>query len=169
MTYHKEKGDACMAAEHVNTVELVGVLHFVKGKQYDENRGGRYYRFSLRQGFRPGAQGLDSAATRGNPHSSYRGDPFFRGKRSHVRTCHHAGASSIGQNCGKQRFKSKPTSDIFGVSLPENPRLLKNNAVAHPARSSCRMCFCGFFGRRRKKEFFQEKKLLSPEKGLFCL
>ena len=62
MTYHKEKGDACVAAEHVNTVELVGVLHFVKGKQYDENRGGRYYRFSLRQ---------DSVDVRGNSRCDY--------------------------------------------------------------------------------------------------
>ncbi len=51
-----------MAVEHVNKVELVGVLHFVKGKQHDENRGGRYYRFSLRQ---------DSVDVQGNPRCDY--------------------------------------------------------------------------------------------------
>jgi hypothetical protein len=57
-----EKGDACMTKEHVNSVELVGALHFVKGKQHDENRGGRYYRFSLRQ---------DSVDVRGNARCDY--------------------------------------------------------------------------------------------------
>jgi hypothetical protein len=57
-----EKGDAWMGTEHVNSVELVGVLHFVKGKQHDENRGGRYYRFSLRQ---------DSVDIRGNARCDY--------------------------------------------------------------------------------------------------
>lgn len=34
--------------EHINTVTLVGVLHFIKGAQIKENSGGRYLRFSLR-------------------------------------------------------------------------------------------------------------------------
>ena len=34
--------------EHVNSVTLVGVLHFIKGTQIKENSGGRYLRFSLR-------------------------------------------------------------------------------------------------------------------------
>lgn len=48
--------------EHVNSVTLVGALHFIKGTQVKEASGGRYFRFSLK---------LDSVDRAGIPRHDY--------------------------------------------------------------------------------------------------
>lgn len=49
-------------ASPMNSVRLVGALHFVKGAQHQENRLGDYLRFSLKQ---------DSMDNRGNPRHDF--------------------------------------------------------------------------------------------------